>query len=264
MNTAVAAPSTDPVAPLAVSPELLREYKDEGFVVLRGLLTPEKAAALHDEVMGIMDTIGLGQTKLKQTGEFLAGSHIESLVNSAQLLRIASELMEGPSTLYMPFTAVKSGAVGEGKSGGGEFHFHQDNQYTRFDGPGINLWFALSPMTEENGCLRCVPRSHLNGTLPSFSPDGDGHRAVTFEPEEFVPVRMAPGDCIAFTRWTVHGSGPNTAPEHRVAYAVQFHRDDVNYSTDAGQIWVRAKDNPRWRTGPVEKITVPTGSRDGH
>ena len=81
--------------------------------------------------------------------------------------------MEGPATLYLPFTAVKSGG------GGGRFHFHQDNQYTRFDGPGINIWIALSPMSPENGCLQVVPRSHLAGTLDSVeNPDGDGHRTV--------------------------------------------------------------------------------------
>jgi 2-oxoglutarate-dependent dioxygenase len=252
--------TADPVISPSVAPELLREYKEQGFVVLRGLIPPAAAAALRDEVMGIMEVIGLGQTKLKQTGQYVAGSAIDGLVNSPNLRRVASELMEGPSTLYMPFTAVKSGG------GGGEFHFHQDNQYTRFDGPGINLWFALTPMTEENGCLRCVPRSHLNGTLPSFSPENDGHKAVTFDPEEFVPVLMEPGDCVAFTRLTVHGSGPNATPEHRVAYAIQFHRDDVSWSADGGETWKLAKDNPRWQTGPVERITAPQGSgkQDGH
>jgi hypothetical protein len=264
--TAVAADTRDIVAPDAVSSDLLREYKDQGFVILRGLILPEAAAELRAEVMGIMEVIGLGQTKLKQTGQYLAGSWIDRLVNSPNLRRTAGELMEGPSSLYMPFTAVKSGARRPGDSGGGEFHFHQDNQYTRFDGPGINLWFALTPMTEENGCLKCVPRSHLNGTLPSFSPDGDGHKAVTFPPEEFVSCILQPGDCVAFSRLTVHGSGPNVTPEHRVAYAVQFHRDDVSWSADGGETWHLAKENPRWRHRPVEAITAPQGSgkQDGH
>ncbi|WP_410967255.1 phytanoyl-CoA dioxygenase family protein, partial [Salmonella sp. SAL4436] len=85
-------------------------------------------------------------------------SNVDALVNSPNLRAIASTLMEGPSTLYLPFTAVKSA------HGGGEFHFHQDNQYTRFDGPGNNLWLALTPMGEENGCLKVIPRSHLLGT----------------------------------------------------------------------------------------------------
>jgi 2-oxoglutarate-dependent dioxygenase len=134
--------------------------------------------------MQIMEIIGLGQTKLKQSAEYLPDSGLDAFSQQSGPALTAEALMEGPSTLYMPFTAVKSGG------GGGQFHFHQDNQYTRFDGPGINLWTALSLMTEENGCLQVVPRSHLNGTLASHSPDGDGHKAVTFEPEDFVSVSM--------------------------------------------------------------------------
>lgn len=257
--TTIAAGADDVVAGRPLTQEQIRSYKEEGYVVLPGLLSPEAAETLKREVMDIMEIIGLGQTKLKQSHEYLGGSALDGFVNSANLRGIAGTLMEGVAALYLPFTAVKSGG------GGGEFHFHQDNQYTRFDGPGINLWFALSPMTEENGCLRMVPRSHLHGTLPSAqSPDGDNHKTITFAPEEFVPVLMQPGDCVAFTRLTVHGSGPNVSGEHRVAYAVQYHRDDVNFSLDGGQTWKFLQENPRWSTGPVAAITPPKGKIDGH
>ncbi|MES2463723.1 MAG: phytanoyl-CoA dioxygenase family protein [Armatimonadota bacterium] len=246
------------ITPRTLTEEEIRFYQMEGYVVLRSLLTPDASQALYSEVMNIMEIIGLGHTKLKQSGEYLPGSGLDTFINSSVMLSLAEALMGGESTLYMPFTAVKSGG------GGGEFHFHQDNQYTRFDGPGINLWTALSPMTEENGCLKVVPRSHLHGTLPSHSPEGDGHRAVTFEPEDFVSVSMDPGDCIAFSRLTVHGSGPNISAKPRVAYAVQYHRDDVNYSLDSGETWTSLKENPRWKTRPVDQISIPKGKIDGH
>lgn len=263
MTTVLSPVSGDPVALPRLEDDLLNFYKENGYVLLKGLLTPNEAQALQSEVMDIMNIIGLQVTKLRQSHEYLTNSHLDRFVNSPHLLQIAETLMEGPSTMYLPFTAVKTG-TGQNGTGGGQFHFHQDNQYTRFDGPGINLWFALSPMTEQNGCLKVVPRSHLHGTRPSFSPDNDGHKSVTFEPEEFVSVVMEPGDCVAFSRLTVHGSGPNATPDHRVAYAVQFHRNDINYSLDGGQTYVKAINNPRWSTGPVTQITPPKGKLDGH
>ena len=250
--------SREIVAPRTLTEEEVRFYKDEGYLVLRNLITPEASEALYAEVMNIMEIIGLGQTKLKQSAEYLPETSLDSFVNSPVMLALAEALMGGLGTLYLPFTAVKSGG------GGGQFHFHQDNQYTRFDGPGINLWTALSPMTVRNGCLQVVPRSHMSGTLASHSPDGDGHRAVTFEPEDFVSVEMEPGDCIAFSRLTVHGSGPNVSDEPRVAYALQYHRDDVNFSLDSGETWQFLKDNPRYKTGPVTQITIPKGKIEGH
>lgn len=260
--------TTEVVPALTLTEGEIRFYKDEGYLYIPGLVAPEAIEPLRGEVLEVMDAAGFDterlcqaqatRDKLIQSGQYLAGSTLDGLINSAHLKSIAEQLMGGQSTLYMPFTAVKSGG------GGGTFHFHQDNQYTRFDGPGINLWCALSDMAPENGCLQVVPRSHLNGTIDSIqNPDGDGHRTVAREPDRFLPVRMRAGDCIAFSRLTLHGSGPNQTNEPRLAYAVQFHRDDVSAPRDGKPSLL--KTDPRYNTKPVEVLSRPTErSRDGH
>ena len=75
---------------------------------------------------------------------------------------------------------------------------------------------------------------------------------------------MRPGDCVAFTRLTVHGSGSNSLPLPRIAYAVQFNRDDVNWLDRETDTWKPLKQFPRWKTGPVQTISVPKGKQDGH
>jgi 2-oxoglutarate-dependent dioxygenase len=242
-----------------LSAQQITSYKEEGYVLLPGLITRDEAARLRREVMNIMDVIGLPMTKLKQTSEYLEGSELDTFVNSPHLKSIAGQLMEGPSTLYLPFTAVKSGG------GGDRFHFHQDNNYTRFDGPGINLWFALEEMRVNNGCLQIVPRSHLNGTAESVvAANDDRHRMVKWEPKDFVTVNMQPGDCVAFSRLTVHGSGKNDSSQPRVAYAVQFHRNDVKWLDRESDSWKLLLENPRWHAKRVKTLTVPKGKIDGH
>ncbi len=223
-------------------------YRAEGYLTLPGLLDQTAAAALRREVLDILQVIGLGTTKLRQTKQYLAGSRLDALINSPNLRALASRLMEGPSTLHSPFTAVKS-------PGGSEFHFHQDNQYTRFDGPGINFWFALEPMTPENGCLLIAPRTHFDGTIVGVeSPDKDGHKTVGKDPEHVLPVRLHAGDCVAFSRLTVHGSGLNATQEPRVAYGIQFFRDDVRALHADGE-WRLLKEFPRIDPTPVSHIT---------
>jgi 2-oxoglutarate-dependent dioxygenase len=258
MNSTLASFPT--VAPRAIRPEEKAFYDQEGYVVLKGILSLAHVALLYEETMSIMEAIGLEPTKLKQTHQYLHGGPIDHFVHSEEMREIASGLTGGPSSLYLPFTAVKTG------QGGGRFHFHQDNQYTRHDGPSINLWTALTPMTEANGCLQVVPRSHLEGTLESDeSGDGDHHRKVKWEPSDFVNILMEPGDCVAFTRLTVHGSGPNNTSENRVAYAIQYHRDDVNYLDRETNTWKLLKEFRRFADiHGCDKIEPPQGKRDGH
>jgi phytanoyl-CoA hydroxylase len=249
----------DVVRPPDLTEGELAFYRNEGYLPLPKLVASEDAAMLYDEVMATMTAIGgWEQSKLMQTSEYLAGGHLDRLVHSKPLNDLASLLMEGPGSLYLPFTAVKGPQ-------GGRFHFHQDNNYTRFDGPGINLWIALCDMSPENGCLQVVPRSHLNGTRESETTP-DRHRRIRISESDFVPMRMRAGDAVAFSRLTIHGSGPNTMPGPRVGYAVQFHRNDVRYpdkETGEPVLIVDKPPFPRTLT-PVDKISIPTGRTDGH
>lgn len=239
--------TNDPVLPLTLAPEEIAFYQREGYLLLPGLLTPDTIATMREETLKILTSKQQNLTgkKLVQTADFVAGSQLASLISSEHLRQLVEQLLAGPACLYMPFTAVKSAG------GGGSFEFHQDNQYTRHDGPALNMWFALQDMTPENGCLRIEPRSHLDGTRESEqSRDGDHHRRVLQDPEHQYLLRMRAGDCIAFSRLTVHGSGPNTSDTHRVGYAVQFHRHDVNALIDGE--WKLLKDNPRYNLTPCD------------
>ena len=257
------------VKPLQLTDGEIRFYQDEGYLIIPGLIKPSQLESLRKGVLDVMTACGAtierlkkstsSKDKLIQSPQYLVDSALDNLVNSDNLRGIAEQLMGGAASLYLPFSAVKSGG------GGGAFHFHQDNQYTRFDGPGINLWCALVDMTPENGCLQVVPRTHLEGTRDSVqSSDGDNHKMVAKEPDRFLPVRMHAGDCIAFSRLTIHGSGPNHTGEPRIAYAVQYHRDDVNRLTEDGSKLL--KDSPVYTDiGPKQQLTMPTEkSRDGH
>ena len=267
------APETKPVVrPLVLDPNEISFYKQQGYLYLPGLVGRELARGLYDEVLDVMSRIGVplerlqraGEVgdKLRQTSKYLQGGLLDGLVNSENLRSIAGQLMGGPSSVYLPFTAVKNGG------GGGRFHFHQDNQYTRFtDGLlGINIWFALSEMTPENGCLQMCPKSHLRGTLEAVqSSDGDTHKMNKVEPDDFLPLRMMPGDAVAFSRLTLHGSGANLTNEPRAAYAVQFFRDDAEAVWD-NQPARPLKNANRWPVGPVREIVPPSAevNYDGH
>lgn len=220
-------PAADPVRLFSLTDDEVGFYCTEGYIILPGLLDPQQVGPLHDETLELIDHDRPPHAKLQQTSRVFASGLLEKLATSENLRVLASRLMEGESSLHNPFTAVKAG-------GGGRFHFHQDNQYTTFEGPGINFWFALVDVAPENGALQIVPRSHLEGTTFEGVPSGDGdeYLKIDWEPEYFLPLRLRAGDAVAFNRLTIHGSCANTTDRPRVAYGVQFFRNDVRALVD--------------------------------
>lgn len=238
----------------------VRFYKEEGYLILPGLLGSDVVARLRNEVLEVLDAGGVPRDslrhatgpadKLRQFSDYLAGSALDELINGGSTLALASQLIGGRAIRYAPFTAVKAGG------GGGTLHYHQDNNYTRHEPAlgSINIWVALVDMTPDNGCLRIVPRSHRADIDSRMSDDRDGHRQVDVDPLTALPIRMHAGSAVAFSRWTVHGSGPNTTGEPRIAYALQYHREDVRYfDAEVGE-WRLLIDTPRFQTAPVASL----------
>ncbi len=259
----------DPIGSLSLTEAEIEFYKREGWLLLPGLLKPEAVPAIRDDTLGVVNELGVKKSelskagttahKLIQTAQYLADSPLDGMINSPTLRSIAASLLGGEAILYMPFSAVKSAR------GGGEFHFHQDNNYTQFENGlhGINIWFALVDMTPENGCLCIEPGTHTDGTIASKNAgDGDHHRRVAHDPTYYLPVRMRAGDAVAFSRLTIHGSGANSTTEPRIAYAVQFHHGDARAIWEGGAL--RAlKGAQRWQTGPVDAISPIEEPNDG-
>ena len=87
---------------------------------------------------------------------------------------------------------------------------------------------------------------------------------MKFEPSDFLPIRMRAGDCVAFTRLTVHGSGPNRTQRPRVGYAMQYYRNDVRWiDRQSGERKLLAE-HPRYRIAPVREYSTPKGRVEGH
>ena len=238
----------------------ITRYQDDGFLIIPGLITASALPGLRDEVYAILQAeTGLSRSelatarsfgeRLRQSQAYLRGSLIDKLINGEEMIALASQLIGGPAVRYNPFTAYKG-------RGGGAFDFHQDNNYTAHQPAlgSINIWVALVNMSPENGCLRMVPGSHKAGTLDSVDAGDQKHQKLAFEVIDDRPIEVSAGDAVAFTRLTVHGSGPNTTDKPRLAYALQYHREDVHFFDEDAALWRRLIDVPRFQTPPLDHL----------
>ena len=119
---------------------------------------------------------------------------------------------------------------------------HQDNYYFCLKPPNVvTIWLALDPVDEENGCLRYVRGSHLEGFRPHARSEvlGFSQGITDFGADDVAletPIRLAPGDVVAHHGMTIHRADPNrSATRNRRAFAmvlkgVGCQRDDEAYA----------------------------------
>lgn len=119
---------------------------------------------------------------------------------------------------------------------GKAFGWHQDAHYA-VTGPhakdtpvkdltdaskGMTFWVAITRTIVDNGTLWVVPGMHKQGILPHKRDDANTEWQLQFDNSWKVPAVMKPGQMLAFTNCTPHGSGPNISSEIRMAYQIGF------------------------------------------
>ncbi len=109
--------------------------------------------------------------------------------------------------------------------------WHQDSTYfglTPFE--HVTAWFALSDATEEMGCVRMIPGSHLRGEeiLSEVRDDPElmlrqGQvLAVDETAETVVPVPLKAGQFSLHHTLTMHTSGANRSDKRRIGLGISY------------------------------------------
>jgi non-haem Fe2+, alpha-ketoglutarate-dependent halogenase len=108
--------------------------------------------------------------------------------------------------------------------------WHQDTFYSKLDlTPSVSAWIALLDSTPENGCMRVVPGSHLQGTLPhqeTQGPDNLLKRGEEIQVEvneaDAIDVVLRAGEMSMHHNSIIHGSRPNRSDSKRIGFIVRF------------------------------------------
>lgn len=131
--------------------------------------------------------------------------------------------------------------------------WHQDLTYWGLDETDeITAWLALSPVTEESGCMRFVPGSHRQDIVPhrdTFADDNLLSRgqeiAVEVDESQAVSICLEPGQFSLHHGRLFHASGPNSTDDWRVGLAIRYIKPSMRQVVgrrDFAQL-VRGEDN---------------------
>jgi len=218
-------------------------YRDNGFILIKGLLSRDEAAAYREEchalaarlqkIRNINATWSSAKNMAPGQETQLLHCHdvqfqsaaLARLIVDARVMAIATGIIGPNVQLHHTKMFIKPPEKGS------PFPLHQDKPFFPHDRDSmIAAVFHFDDAPLEKGCLRVVPGSHKLGDLPHIA-EGSFH----LSPEQYplsmaTPIPAEAGDVIFFTYQTIHGSGLNTSNEARTTMLLQM-RDPMDPMT---------------------------------
>jgi hypothetical protein len=229
----------------AVESELAARYASDGYVIVRGLFTPDDIAPLAAEserLLARRDLIDFRNLRCRwqnhcQTGECRFDAFdpiidlspaIARLARDERLLGVLHEIYGEPACLFKDKLIYKPpGATG--------YALHQDYiAWPSFPRSFVSVIAPLDDATADNGCTVVYPGRHRGGCLSEA--DGDYHELPKSAVDESTAVllELQIGDVAVFSGFTPHESQSNNSSGWRRQLYLSYNaRSDGGDQRDA-------------------------------
>ncbi len=219
---------------------LTEQYKEDGFIIVRGLFNTKEIQELKDEIVAVcrgergnvkgLEACSPNETEDDFLRKYLCFHHPHKMSDiirdfSIKHPKIVDTLVQivGPNVKFMQSMYFIKGPGKPGQA------WHQDEIYipTR-DRSLTAAWIAIDDAKIENGCLWVLPGSHKRGVLypnkphnnPKFDSSGE---SFGFDDTKAIPVELNSGDAVFFNGYLLHRSLPNTTQaNYRRALATHY------------------------------------------
>lgn len=223
-------------------------YQENGYLLVKGLLSREEAAAYRREAHELIARLQERNARLEATWgsarglkggaetqllhrhnvEFFSAA-FHRLLLDPRLTDVAAGIIGSPNVaLHHSKLFIKPPEKGS------PFPMHQDHPFFPHEKHSmIAAIIHFDDAPEEKGCLRVVPGSHRKGPIEHES-EGGWHLPFEQYPLESAMVLPAEaGDVLFFSYLTIHGSGVNVSDQARTTLLVQM-RDAGDRPIDGG------------------------------
>ena len=204
----------------------IRQYHADGFLVLRGVLSPDEARELAAEAQRLVartelidknnircrwkDHAATGECRFECFDPVIdIGPVCARIARDPRIMESVSELYGEPACLFKDKLIFKPpGAVG--------YALHQDYiSWESFPKSFLTVIVAIDPADPSNGATEVFPGRHTRGNLSAN--DGKYHElpADAVDLATGVCLDLQPGDVAIFSGFTPHRSGPNQSDQWR-------------------------------------------------
>jgi ectoine hydroxylase-related dioxygenase (phytanoyl-CoA dioxygenase family) len=214
-----------------------RQFREEGYFVLKGVVPPGDLDTLRGECQRFiderdreMDRLGVDKLDLDHRGSryfvhaYGKSPSIERFLSSDLMAQIAQAALGDTVDLFNEQYVVKAAEQGM------QFSWHQDSGFIDYaHRPYLTCWIALDDMTEANGTVYLLPYSRA-GTrdVVKHVRDGESNDLVGyFGDDPGDPLIVPAGSIACFSSTLFHRSGPNTTDGMRRVYVAQYSAEPI-------------------------------------
>lgn len=222
--------------------EQVARYREEGYLVVPGLLTDAEIQAFREHQAGPANP----EWKALGLRRHTADPQWKRIAGHPRVTAIVRQLLDGAPMVVQTMYLAKT------PGGGAGIALHQDTHYIRNEPNTLMAcWLAFSDTDRDNGGLCVVPGSHRGPLLdtqpprdakehvswvtdyPMRAPDGrewtesmHAHEIRDLDPGRILYLAVPRGSGVFFTGKTVHGSFSNRSSDRpRLAFATHYVRE---------------------------------------
>jgi non-haem Fe2+, alpha-ketoglutarate-dependent halogenase len=217
----------------------LKNYNDHGYVSPIGVLTPDEANEIKEEIEKIEkkwpdELHGLGRNYVHMISPvFDKICHNSKILDAVESI-IGKDILVGGTTLFIKDPDNK-----------GFVSWHQDAKYIGFEPHNwVTAWLAVTDANEENGCMRMWAGTHkekIRQHKDTFNESNLLTRGQTVQNvplEKTIPNELKAGQLSLHHPMIVHGSTPNRSKSRRIGFVVQSYIG-ANVDQVIGKVYVQ-------------------------
>jgi ectoine hydroxylase-related dioxygenase (phytanoyl-CoA dioxygenase family) len=237
-----------------VTPEQIQQYRENGHVLLRDVMTPEEVeiyrgmikdtALKHvQETRPLEERDTYGKAFLQITNIWELSQEVRRFVVAPRFGRIIAEL-----TGRFPIRVYHDQALFK-EPGGGPTPWHQDQYYWPLEAEMATIWVPLVDVSPEMGTMSFADGSHREGYLgPIPISDESEETFRRFIEEKGYNITQTPamkaGDATVHAGWTLHSAGGNNTDAMREVMTVIYYPSDAKIIEPDHED--RVRDLERW------------------
>ena len=222
----------------------LKFYEEHGFLIIKNYLPENLCSKLKKAVKNLKPKLKIPFSKeALGFGDVRSVNPFKRILSDTAILNDVSNLADINPELSHFMLVNKAAWIGP------EVEWHQEVFNMDMYAPGVDkkkdwkkfiqVFIAIDPQNNQNGCLRIFDKSHKGGILKYediVNIMGSHKRRVALDALEkikskykIIDIVLEKGDIMFFNHRLVHGSQSNNSPFSRISALLQFYEKGLTF-----------------------------------